>query len=349
MTYFYANPDELKRYCESVFNQNLPKIEASIVADTLIDADLQGVSSHGIQRMKGYLERLDNGLIKNKTKITVVSETPTSTVLDANNGWGQVASLEATKMTINKTKEKGTAFIGVRNSNHFGTCAYYTRMIAEEQLIGIAMTNASPFMVPYGSKEPSLGANPISISIPVGPNQDPIVLDMSTSNVARGKIMVAKKNNEEIPDDWAITKEGNTTTDPHEAWEGFLLPLGPKGSGLAIMIDILSGILTGSLFGKQIPKQYGDPYPQQVGHLFGAIDIKNFIDLDEFYENVQEKINETITSKPSAGFTQVQMPGDSKIANRKTRIEEGIPISKTLYDEIKETGQKYGVNIKDFL
>lgn len=334
---------------KEIFSKVLPEKEAEIIADTLVEADLQGVESHGVQRIKGYLERYEKGIIENQTIIDILEDTMTTVVIDANNGWGQVAAVEATNITIEKAEKYGSAYTGVRNSNHYGMAAYYTRMIAKKGFIGITTTNASPFMVPYGSAEPSLGANPLSISIPTGEDKEPIILDMSASNVARGKIMLAKQNNEEIPKDWAITHDGKQTTNPHEAWEGYLLPLGPKGSGLAIIIDILSGVLTGSLFGKQIPKQYEDPYPQRIGHLFGAIKIENFIDLDVFYENVQQKINETVNSQPMEGFNQVRMPGDSKIKNRNLRMKDGIPLSEKTFFEIIEVGEKYGIKVTDYI
>lgn len=339
---------DLHRFCSDVLKQSLPEEESEIIAETLVDADLRGVTSHGVQRMSGYLQRMEKGIIERKTEITVTQNNFATVLLDANNGWGQVAGVKAMNMAIQKAEQYGTSFVGVANSNHFGTASFYTRMVAERGFIGISMTNASPIMVPFGAKEPSLGPNPISIAIPAGENQRPIILDMSTSNVARGKIMVAKKNNEAIPEGWAITKDGKQTTNPHEAWEGFVLPMGPKGSGLAIIIDILSGVLTGSLFGKRMPRQYDDPYPQRLGHLFGAIKIESFGDPDLFYKHVQEKIEETISSEPSEGFDRVYMPGDLELQRKKEREETGIPISTEILNELKETGEKYGVDLKDY-
>jgi LDH2 family malate/lactate/ureidoglycolate dehydrogenase len=339
----------LQQYTEAIFKQSLPEKESKIIAETLVDADLRGVSSHGVQRVAGYLKRMEEGIIERITNVQVVSDINATALLDANNGWGQVAAVKAMELAIEKAEEFGTAFVGVRNSNHFGTASFYARMAANKGVIGISMTNASPIMVPYGAKEPSLGANPISIAIPAGEGEEPIVLDMSTSNVARGKIMVAKKNRESIPDNWAITKNGKKTTNPDEAWEGYVLPMGPKGSGLAIMIDILSGILTGALFGKAIPRQYDDPYPQRLGHMFAAINIANFLDTDIFYQHIKEKVEETVSSQPSEGFERVLMPGDRGIANMKIRKEKGIPISKEIFNELVETGSKYGVDINQFI
>lgn len=340
---------DLRSFCRDLFKQSLPDDEAEIIAETLVDADLRGVTSHGVQRISGYLQRMEEGKIEKKTEINVVQDSFATALLDANNGWGQVAGVKAMNMAIQKAEQYGTSSVGVSNSNHFGTASFYTRIAAEEGFIGISMTNASPIMVPFGAKEPSLGPNPISISIPAGKGKSPIILDMSTSNVARGKIMVAKKNKESIPEGWAITKDGKQTTDADEAWDGFVLPMGPKGSGLAIIIDILSGVLTGSLFGKRIPRQYDDPYPQRLGHLFGAINIENFGDPELFYQHVAEKIEETISSEPSEGFDQVYMPGDMESQRKKERKEKGIPISKEIINELRKSGEKYGIELDNYI
>lgn len=339
----------LEKFCEDVFKKSLPDSEAEIIAKTLVDADLRGATSHGVQRVAGYLKRMEQGIIERSTKIEILNDALGTTLIDANNGWGQVAAVKAMELAVQKAEESGIAFVGVRNSNHFGTASFYTRLAAKKGYIGISMTNASPMMVPYGSKEPSLGANPISISIPAGPGENPIVLDMSSSNVARGKIMIAKINGESIPENWAVTKDGEKTTDPAEAWEGYVLPMGAKGSGLAIVIDILSGVLTGSLFGKSIPKQYEDPEPQRLGHFIGAINIANYAEPEVFYQNIKEKIQETTSSEPASGFDRVFMPGERGDLQKAYLEEQGIAIAVDTFNELKETGLKYGVEIEHYL
>lgn len=341
--------DALRNFCTAVFAKSLPEQEAAIIADNLVDADLLGVESHGVSRVPGYLKRMEQGLIERSTNIKILSETPTTAMYDAGNGWGQVVSVQAMKATIEKAKTYGTAFVGVNNSNHFGTCSYYTRMAAEEGCIGIAMTNSSAMMVPFGSNEPSLGTNPLSIAVPAGKGKDPVVLDMATSNVARGKIIVAKTKGESIPEGWAVTKDGEPTTDPIAALEGFLLPMGSKGSGLAIMVDILSGVLTGALFGKRVPRMYEDPEPQRIGHFFGAIKIDAFMDLEEFGQRMQEKIEETVHSKPAKGFDRVYMPGEIETLKMKKQWIEGIVLSEAIFRELEQTGRHYGVNIQDYM
>ncbi|MDB5085768.1 MAG: malate dehydrogenase, partial [Bacilli bacterium] len=271
-------------------------------------------------------------------------------LFDAANGWGQPVSVKAMNTAIDKALQCGTAFVGVRNSNHFGTASYYTKMAASRGCIGIAMTNASAVMVPFGAMEASLGTNPISIAVPTSNPNRPVMLDMATSNVARGKIILANKNGTSIPDDWAITIDGEPTTDPVKALEGFVLPFGgAKGSGLAIIVDILTGVLTGSLFGKDVPRMYEDNAPQQIGHFFGAINIEAFMDKAEFLDRMQERIKQTVESKPVKGFSRVYMPGEIELSRKEKQEKEGVSISVEVFQELTKTGAKYGVEMEDFI
>ncbi|MFZ4452576.1 Ldh family oxidoreductase [Salibacterium aidingense] len=335
----------LKQFCEEVFAQRIPREEAARVADNLVEADLLGFSSHGVCKVSDYLQRLDKGLIENRTELKKVTESSTASVLDASNGWGQYASVEA----MEKAKQYGTGVVGVRNSNHFGITSYYTMMAARKGCIGFASTNASGLMVPFGSREPSLGTNPISIAVPAGEGRDPIVLDMSTGNTARGKITLAKKTGDAIPEDWAVTKDGKRTSDPAEALEGYLLPMGPKGSGLAIMVDILSGVLTGALFGSGVPRMYEDPEPQYLGHLFGAIDVKAFMEESAFYEKIMERVAQTVESEPMGGFDRVYLPGEREQEKRRAQLEEGICLPHEIFAELKHMGEVHQVDISQFV
>jgi LDH2 family malate/lactate/ureidoglycolate dehydrogenase len=349
MTKVNVHAEELREFCSAVLNKCIPNREADIVAHSLVDADLCGVGSHGVSRLTDYLKRLEAGLVKRETNITLIRETTTTALLDADNGWGQVASVQAMDTAITKALEHGTGFVGVRNSNHNGTAAYYTRIAAERGCIGIATTNTSALMVPFGAMEPSLGTNPISISVPAGPGKDPVVLDMATSNVARGKIILASKKGESIPEGWAITKDGEPTTDPIKALQGYILPMGPKGSGLAIIVDILSGVLTGALFGKQIPRMYDDPEPQQIGHFFGAISVEAFMDMPFFSQRMKEKVDETVNSTPMKGFDRVYMPGEIELEKKRQQESNGIQLPIEIYKELERTGLQYGVEIERIL
>lgn len=335
----------LKEFCADVLEKNLiPAKEAEVIADSLVDADLIGIKSHGVTKMKDYLNRLEQGIIEKETKMDIVRENATTALYDANNGWGQFAGKVAMELAVEKAIQYGTAAVGVTNSNHFGTASYFTRMAAEQHCIGIAMTNTSPVMVSWGSKEPTLGTNPICIAVPT--NGYPVVLDMATSNAARGKINLAVKNDEDIPEGWAITQDGEHTTDLKEALKGYLLPLGPKGSGLAMMIDIMTGVMTGSFFGKDVPRMYDDPEPQNIGHLFIAINPESFMDIDEFKSKMDLRIEQTIKSAPAKGFDQVYMPGDLENLKREKHLKEGLDLTQAIFDELKSLGDKFDIDIE---
>jgi LDH2 family malate/lactate/ureidoglycolate dehydrogenase len=324
----------------------LPDGEAEVIADSLVAANLAGVHSHGVSRINDYLERMERGLITRATKIDVVRETATTALLDANNGWGQVASQRAVEVVVGKARDSGSAWVGVRNSNHYGTAAYWTSRIASEGMVGISSTNASPVMAPFGSRLASLGTNPISIAVPSG-SGTPVILDMATSIQARGKIILADKNGESIPEGWAITKDGRPTTDPREALEGSMLPAaGPKGSGLAIMLDVLTGVLTGARFGLGVPRMYEDPEPQQLGHIFAAINVEAMMPLGEFLARMSEKERETRESPPAEDFDQVLMPGDVELEKEEAHRSSGLPLSKEVYEELLSTARRYGVSTK---
>ncbi|TCJ16006.1 Ldh family oxidoreductase [Rubrobacter taiwanensis] len=336
--------EDLREFCTRILESaGVPRNDAEIVADSLVDADLAGTGSHGVTRMSDYLGRMEQGLVSPVTKIELVRETPSTALLDANNGWGQVASERAVELVVRKARETGSAWVGVRNSNHNGTAAYWTVKIAHEGMVGICSMNTSPVMAAHGSRRPTLGTNPLSIAVPSSSGR-PAVLDMATSEQARGKIILAAKNNEPIPEGWAITKDGLPTTDAKEALKGSVLPLGgPKGSGLAIMLDILSGVLTGASFGATMPRMYDDPAPQRVGHIFSAIDIEAFMPLDEFLARMDEKERETREGPPAPGFERVRMPGDGRHERQAERRTHGIPLSPEIHAELLRLAKRYGV------
>ena len=337
--------ESLRRFCEEVLvAADVPEEEARIVADSLVDADLSGMKSHGVTRLNDYLLRMEGGLMTPMTRIDVVRETPSTALLDANDGWGQVASERAVELVVEKAREVGSAWVGVRNSNHNGTAAYWTMKIAREGMVGICSMNTSPVMAAHGSKRPTLGTNPLSIAVPSSSGH-PVVLDMATSNQARGKIILAAKNNDPIPEGWAITSEGLPTTDAKEALKGSVLPLGgPKGSGLAIMLDILTGVLTGAEFGARMPRMYDDPQPQRVGHMFSAVSIEAFMPMAEFLSRMDRKEEETREGPPAPGFERVSMPGDGTHERMAAHREGGIPLTDEVYADLLAAAARYGVS-----
>ena len=264
----------LRGYCVSVLTASgVERSCAEAVADALIDAELTGVSTHGVSRLAVYMQRMDAGVMSRENNIRIVRESTSTLVVDAGNSLGAAAAKFAMERCIAKAKETGCCFASVHSSNHFGTAAYYTRLAAAQDMIGFACTNLKGKIAPFGSAEPYMGTNPISVA---APSDDlPVVLDMAPSVVALGKLILAQKLGKSIPEGWALDKDGRPTTDPAAGRAGSLVPIGgAKGSGLAIMVDVLCGILGGGPYGPHLHDLYVMDEPQGVSHFLGAIDIR---------------------------------------------------------------------------
>lgn len=339
--------DVLSSLCVDIFSYKVPHEEAEIIVENLIEANLSGVSSHGVTKVFDYLTRHEKELVASSTEITVEQDQMTTFTWNANNGWGQVAGKKAMQECIDRAKTFGVSFGAVNHSNHFGIASFYSKMAALQGMIGFSFTNASNIMVPYGGSTPSLGTNPVCISVPTGTDAV-LTLDMSTGVTARGRITLAQKLNQKIPKNWAITIDGNETTDPTEALKGYILPMGAKGSGLAIIVDILTGVLTGANFGKGVPRQYEEDIPQNLGHFFGVIDISKFIDLDEFYENMKGRIDQIVNSEPMEGFNRVMFPGQMEYEKKRDQLQNGIELDKGIYVELLTLAKKYNLNVERY-
>ncbi|MEW6662644.1 MAG: Ldh family oxidoreductase [Bacillota bacterium] len=337
--------DPLRAYCTDLFvSQGMPREEAHIIADSLVEANLTGVDSHGTSRMGIYIKRLQEGLVNSKAQIKVVSDYPAAAAIDGCNSMGAPISVQAMEIAISKAKTTGCAFVTVNNSNHNGTAAYFARMALAHDMIGFSCTNAPSTMPPWGGITPFFGTNPFAVAIPAE-KQLPIVMDMATSVVARGKIILAAKNGKEIPLGWAISKDGEMTTDPKEALEGAVLPFGEyKGSAIALLVDVLSGILSGAAFGPHIASLYDNfTDPQNVGHAFGVLDISKFGPVDVFKRRVDQMIQEMKALRPAKGVDQVKLPGEIEHYTKQRRLAEGIPMTRPVLDELKDLGNLCGV------
>ena len=343
-------PEPLRHFCAAIFTAaGVPGEEAKLLGESLVAAECAGLASHGVSRVTDYLKRLEAGLVTPRTEIRIVRETPASALMDAGNGWGQVASEAAVALCIRKAREVGAAWVSVRNSNHYGTAAQWTERIARAGMIGISGTNGSPTMAPFGSLDESLGTNPISIAVPASSGA-PIILDMATSAQARGKILVALKNGGSIPEGWAMTRDGRPTTDPKEAWEGIMLPAaGAKGSGLAMMVDILSGVVPNANFGADMPRMYGDAAPQALGHFFIALNIEAITPMAECMARMAVRESQTRNSRPAPGFTSVKMPGDVEHERAAMAEKDGVKVAAGVFNELVETAGRYGVEPSAYL
>jgi ureidoglycolate dehydrogenase (NAD+) len=308
---------------------------AEVVADVLVHADLRGVSSHGVMRTEHYVTRIQAGGMNVSPMFSIKETGPCTAIFDGDDGMGHVVMKEAMEYCITVAKEKGIGMITVMNSSHCGALSYFVEQATAENLIGVAMTQTDKAVVPFGGREPYFGTNPMAYGFPAK-KHDPVILDMATSNVALGKILHARDQGISIPDDWGVDKAGNPTTDPHQV--EYLLPFGgPKGYGLGMVVDIMSGVLAGTAFGPHITKMYGDyEKKRKLGHFVLVIHPAYFTDLDRFLTNVDQMIEEIHQVKPRKGFDQVLVPGEPEQILYKKRIKEGIPISASIYEYLQE-------------
>lgn len=305
---------------EMLLKWNVPQEQAAIITDTVVYAHTHEKHTHGITRMGIYKTKMDNGWMPSDTDVSIVSETPAITIMDCNNGFGQVAAYEAMNEAVKKAKALGIGAVFVRNSNNFGVAGYFGELAAKKGMVGIVITSSGPAIAPEGGNKSIFGTNPICCAFPT--EEGNVVLDMAISAVARGKIRLAEKNGEKIPFGWAVDKEGNPTDDPVKAIEGNMLAIGGvKGFGLAMVIDLLAGLLSGSAFGGSIkPLGAKDGYSRH-GHMMVAIDIESLMSMDEY----KEKIAEFVANIKSCGEPgAIYLPGERsriKAESNEQRVE----------------------------
>ena len=333
---------ELSLIIEMLTHLDVPNEEASIVAEVTLDADLKGFSSHGLGRFPQYVKGLEVGNIKPKCEITVEKESVATALINGNHGFGHVATYRAMEMAIEKSKKAGIGLVGVHDSNHFGVAGYYTDMAIMEDFIGIVIANTEPAVAPIGGKEPILGTNPLAIGIPSQSHY--VSVDMATSASARGKLLEAKRRGEMIPENVALDADGRPTIDPCEALKGSILPFGAhKGYALAFMIEIMAGPLVNASFGKAVTGTANPEVKCTKGDLIAAIDPSQFVDMEDFKNDVDQFIAE-VKSEPN-----VFIPGDMEVRNVKKRQEEGIPLDENLVKQLKEITSKLGIDATDML
>lgn len=322
----------------------IPPEDARTVAAGLVRADLRGIDTHGLALLAEYLHRVRLGLINARPQLEPREAGLAARHLDGQDGFGFVVATRAMDEAIRLAERTGIAAVSVFRSTHYGMAANYVLQAADAGMIGIAFTNASRGLPPHGSQEPILGTSPLAFGIPVrsGP---PIALDMSPAVAARGKIRQALRRGQQIPLGYAIDAEGRPTTDPAAALEGLLLPVGgPKGSGLALMMDILGGVISGSEFGGQVGNRHLDfDRPQNVGHLLIAMRPDLFIPLDDYYERLDRLIDRIHHSRPAAGFDEVLLPGELEHREEARRRRTGLPLSGKEVRALRDEAQRAGI------
>ncbi len=329
--------EELKRVSIEILTAiGVPRENADVVADHLVEANLRGRDSHGVLlRLPRLIKGIKTGAINPSGKIKLIHETPATALLDGGLGIGQIVSLKAMELAIEKAKEVGIGVVSVRRASHIGFLGYYSEYAAKKGMIGIAFTNTEPAMAPTGGAEPVLGTNPITIGIPT--RNAPIVIDMAASVVARGKILDYMRKGRRIEKGWAIDKEGTPTEDPAAALEGALLPIaGPKGYCLAFGFDLLTGALAGASIGKDVKGTLHAEEVSTKGDLFIAINPAAFCGLEEFLDRV-ERLKEQIKGcRRASGVNAIYLPGEPEIVAREKKMREGIPVNEKLWGNLIE-------------
>jgi L-2-hydroxycarboxylate dehydrogenase (NAD+) len=339
----------LLSFTQAVFKYIGCSDEHAIIASRgLLSADLRGVDSHGIARLNGYVRLWEAKRANTKPDIKVVHETPSTGVVDGDSGLGLVVAPVAMQLAIDKAKNAGTGWVSVCNSNHFGIAAHHAMKALEHDMIGIALTNASPLVSPTFSRERLLGTNPICVAIPAG-EEPPFVADMATTTAANGKLEILQRKNQLAPEGWIQDRDGKISTNPHELKSGgALLPLGGdrehgshKGYALGAIVDIFCAVLSGANYGPWVPPFPAFmPMPEEmpgkgIGHFFGAMRIDAFRPSEEFRFNMDKWIRRFRSAEPVEGEEQVLIPGDPEREMEEERIERGIPLLRPVVEDLQ--------------
>ncbi len=317
--------------------------EAPIVAQNLVAADMRGTHTHGVNLLRNIAERTAGDILSLPTTIRVVRDEGATAVLDGGNGLGQSVAYRAMHMNLRKAKELGVGITLVRNTNNIGHLAFYSMIAAGKGMVGVVMANAAAALAPWGGAEAFFGTNPISIAVPAGDGGS-IVLDMSSSVVARGKVRRASRLKESIPYGWAIDKDGAPTTDPVAALSGTILPMGgPKGYGLALMVDVLSGVLSGSKFGPEIKTFHKMLGPTGAGVFTLAIDIARFMPVEQFASIMKAYVASIKCVRKAEGVKCIFMPGEIEENEAKRSREEGVQLDPDVLQLLRDLANSKGV------
>lgn len=308
---------------------------AEIVSKCLVSADLRGVDTHGSNRIPSYMERIRQKALDPSATPTIKQVTPVVAQVDAHNGFGFVAAHEGMKLAVEMAQIFGIGMVSVKHSNHFGMSAWLVQQALDAEMMSLVFTNSSPALPVWGGREKLMGVSPIACGAPGGENR-PFILDMAPSVAARGKIYKALRRGEKIPTDWALGPDGGRTEDPAEALQGVMLPMGgPKGSALSVMMDVFSGVLSGSAFAGHVTNPYDPSKPADVGHFLVAIKPDLFMTIDEFKGRMDYLYQRVVQSEKMAGVDQIYFPGEIEILTEEKRRKEGIPFADAEIEALK--------------
>jgi len=340
--------ETLRQFCiEMLEKAGVPTEDAKIVADLQVESDLRGVHTHGAIAIVGYINRIKQGGTNPRPNIAIIRESPCHALVDGDHGLGQLVAFKAMEICVAKAKESGLATVGAQHSGHFGAAANYCMMALKEDLIGFAITNAAAVIPPTGGITGILGTNPISFAIPTD-HSYPVVLDIATSAVAMQKIVQARREGQKIPLDWGMDKDGKPTDDPQIALTSGIQPpmAGHKGYGLALMVEVLSAVLTGARLGKATAPSNWQPNTHiNVGHFFAALNPAIFTPLDEYKTRMELLIKELKGSKLLEGVERIYVPGEIEYEKRDKRLREGIPFPPATLDRLEQFGKEMGIEM----
>ena len=349
--------EELQSFAQDVFiSLGCPPQQAQLAAEILIDADLKGIDSHGIARLKGYVRLWEKERINSAPKVTIPHQTPSTAVMDGDQGLGLVVAPQAMNLAIEKARAVGSGWVSVKNSNHYGIAGYHACLALEHDMIGISMTNASPLVAPTFSAERLLGTNPIAVAIPAL-EEPPFVADFATTTVANGKLEVMKRKQAPIPAGWAQDQEGNPSTSASSVEQGgALLPLGGarltgghKGFCLGSIVDIFSAVLSGANYGPWVPPFVSfldppdDPVGAGIGHFFGAMRVDAFRPATEFKTHMDQWIRRFRNSQTISGQPQVLIPGDPERTTKEERKHQGIPLLPAVVQDLQKLADDFSL------
>jgi len=334
----------------------VPETDARLAADVLAMSDLRGIESHGVARLRSYVDMLTLGRINPRPTLQIVRQTPSTATIDGDNGLGLVVGPKSNAIAMDKAESVGSGWVSVCNTNHYGIAGYYPIQALKRDMIGLSMTNSTRLVAPLWGTERMLGTNPIAIAFP-GLEEPPIVIDMATSATSYGKIEIAFRQARPLADGWAIDRTGAVTRDPQGMIDGgAMLPLGGdrvhsghKGYALAVMVDILSGVLSGANWGPFAPPfalLQGIPAQsvgKGIGHFFGALRIDGFIDPDEFKRQVDEWIRVFRATRAAPGTSGPLIPGDPEREAESVRSKQGIPLLPAVVNDLRNIAGKTGV------
>jgi LDH2 family malate/lactate/ureidoglycolate dehydrogenase len=337
-------PERLLDFATKVYETaGMPPADAHIVADTLVQADLWGHQSHGVLRLPWYLARLKAGVCNAAAKPRFVVDGGAVAVIDGGDAMGQVLMVHAMDDAIARAKKHGIAAVALRHSNHFGTALYYTLMAARAGCVAFLSTNASPAMAPWGGRRKAVGTNPWSWAAPAG-SFAPMVLDIANTGVARGKVYLARQKGQPIPEGWAIDADGAPTTDAQAAIDGIILPMaGHKGYAIAVMMDMLSGVLTGSAFASGVAGPYQTDRKSGAGHLIIVLDIATMQPLSEFNARMETLIRELKSVPLAKGHDEVFYPGELEARNEARNRRDGLTLPDDTLADLAKVAAETGI------